>query len=262
MWYSRMTSQAMHRDENGAPDIEPALDSASVSAVLFDLLYGHQRGVVPTAVDHAYEEIWKLLVTNTLTEGQRLSDVALSLRLGVSRTPVRQALVRLTQDGLVHADPRRGFWVHTFTYRDVHDIYDLRGALEALALRLAAPHLDTADLQAQLDILSSVRAKLDERPIALFLQADMGLHNLLIHASNNQRLIQFLVTLRSQHALFQVRDTSYPSRMHTALDDHERILHALIDDRVDDAACLLTDHIAHSKAGVLADLFPADHIPT
>ncbi len=83
---------------------------------------------------------------------QRLSDVVLAEKLGVSRTPVRQALERLVQDGLVRSDPRRGFWVRTFTAQDIHEIYDLRGALEVLALRLAAPHLDPADLRSQLTL--------------------------------------------------------------------------------------------------------------
>ncbi len=222
---------------------------------MFDLLLERDHGAVPTAVDHAYEKIWKILMVNGARGEHRLSDAALAAQLGVSRTPVRQALDRLAGDGLVRVDPRRGFWTRTFTVEDIHEIYDLRGALESLALRLAAPALDPAELRAELELLHEVRARLPEQPIALFLRRDLRLHNLLIHASGNRRLTRFLATLRSQHGLFQVRDSSYPRRIATALDDHEKILHALIAGRVDEAAASLEEHIAHSKTGVLADLF-------
>jgi len=229
---------------------------------MFDLLWGRDRGVVPTAVDHAYESIWKRLMmdgADGTSKECRLSDAALATQLGVSRTPVRQALTQLAQDGLVRIDPRRGFWTRTFTVKDIHEIYDLRGTLEALALRLAAPALDAAALEREMDLLHSVRARIPARPVALFLRCDLRLHNLLIHASGNERLIRFLATLRSQHGLFQIRDTAYPARMAATLDDHERILRALIDGRVDDAGATLVAHIAHAQAFVLTDLFGQDN---
>src|SRR6266852_6794036 len=87
----------------------------SLSAELFDLLWGQERTAMPTVVDYAYEEIWKRVIMIGGSEEQRLSDVTLAEQLGMSRTPVRQALQRLVQEGLVRPDPRRGFWTNTFT---------------------------------------------------------------------------------------------------------------------------------------------------
>jgi len=235
--------------------VDASLTTDRFSAEIFHLLWGQDRVGVPTAVDHAYEHIWKQIIVGTVKEGQRLTDVALAEELRLSRTPVRHALDRLVQDGLIHADPRRGYWVRVFAAHDVHEIYDVRGSLEVLALRLAAPHLDVADLAAQLDTLRAVRARLDERPLALFLQSDLTLHNLLIHASANGRLIRILAALRSQLSVFQVRDASYLPRIETALEDHERILRHLVAGEIEPAADALAVHIAHAKAGVLADLF-------
>lgn len=236
----------------GAPD--DAFDT-DFSAEMFRLLWGQERGFVPSAVDHAYEMIWRRLISSGPQQNQRLSDVTLAAQLGVSRTPVRQALHRLAQDGLVTADPRRGFWARAFSVQDIHEIYDLRGQLEALALRLAAPRLTSADLAAQLEALYAVRALLPNAPVATFMSCDLRLHNLLIHSSGNGRLIRFLATLRSQHGLFQVRDTSYADSMAVALDEHERVLLALIAGQIDRAADLLLAHISHAKQRVLADLF-------
>jgi DNA-binding GntR family transcriptional regulator len=226
-----------------------------LSSEVFELLWGHDRDTIPTAVDYAYEQIWKQLVFASERKEQRLSDVALAEKLGVSRTPVRQALERLVKDGLVRSDPRRGFWSRIFTAQDIHEIYDLRGALEVLALRLAAPRLDPADLHGQLDLLYKVRAQLDQHPVSLFLQCDFRLHTLLIRASGNGRLIDYLSTIRSQFSVFQIRDTRYPQRMDSALDDHEQILLALLEGKTDEAAEFLAAHITHSKARVLSDMF-------
>jgi DNA-binding GntR family transcriptional regulator len=227
----------------------------SLSAELFNLLWGQDRSAIPTVVDHAYEEIWKRVIMTGGSEEQRLSDVALAEQLGMSRTPVRQALERLVQEGLVRSDPRRGFWTSTFTAQDIHEIYDLRGALEVLALRLAAPRLSQADLKAHLEALYAVRAELETRPFIRFLQVDIRFHTLITRASGNGRLIHSLSMLRSQICMFQIQDTLYPKRMEIALNDHEQILLAMCAGHIDEAAECLFRHIRHAKEGVLADIF-------
>ncbi len=227
----------------------------NLSAELFNLLWGQERAAMPTVVDYAYEEIWKRVIMIGGSEEQRLSDVTLAEQLGMSRTPVRQALERLVQEGLVRSDPRRGFWTRTFTAQDIHEIYDLRGALEMLAVRLAAPRLSQEDLKAHLEALYTVRAELDTHPILRFLQVDIRFHTLITRASGNGRLIHSLSMLRSQICMFQVQDTLYPKRMEIALNDHEQVLLALLAGDVDEAADCLARHIRHAKEGVLADIF-------
>jgi DNA-binding GntR family transcriptional regulator len=227
----------------------------SLSAELFDLLWGQERTATPTVVDYAYEQIWKRVIMAGGSEEQRLSDGILAEQLKVSRTPVRQALERLTQEGLVRSDPRRGFWTQTFTAQDIHEIYDLRGALEVLALRLSAPRLSQEDLKAHLAALHAVRAELDTYPILRFLQVDIRFHTFITRASGNRRLVHSLSLLRSQICMFQMQDTLYPKRMEIALNDHEQVLLALLAGKVDEAAECLAKHIQHAKEGVLADIF-------
>ena len=240
----------------------PALETISPTtmdamvAEIFGFLWGGERGPIPTAVDHAYESIWRQLITGERKPGERLSDVELAAQLGVSRTPVRQALHRLAQDELVRFDPRRGFWVRVFTAHDVHEMFDVRASLEALAVQLAIPHLRATDLHAHLDQLEAVRARLNDHPVVPFLQHDFQMHNLIIHASRNGRLIRILAALRSQVSLFQIRDTAgYPNRLERSLDGHEHVLRALIAGETERAADLMAAHIATAKAGVLADMF-------
>ncbi len=249
-----MTYPSARMDSRKKGSVAEVFDE-SLSAELFTLLWGQDRTAMPTVVDYAYEQIWKRVIMIGGSEEQRLSDVMLAEQLGMSRTPVRQALERLVQEGLVRSDPRRGFWTRTFTAQDIHEIYNLRGALEVLALRLAAPRLSQEDLKAHLEALYAVRAELDTHPVLHFLQVDIRFHTFITRASGNGRLIHSMSMLRSQLCMFQMQDTFYPRRMEIALNDHEQVLLALLKGNVDEAADCLTRHIQHAKEGVLADIF-------
>src|SRR5438270_3073767 len=249
-----MTSTSAGTNNRKKGTVAEVFDESLITE-LFNLLWGQERSAMPTVVDYAYEEIWKHVIMIGGSEEQRLSDVTLSEQLGMSRTPVRQALERLVQEGLVRSDPRRGFWTRTYTAQDIHEIYDLRGALEELAMRLAAPRLSQEDLKAHLEALYAVRAELDTRPVLRFLQVDIRFHELITRASGNGRLIHSLSLLRSQICMFQMQDTLYPKRMEIALNDHEEILLALLAGNIDEAADCLARHIRNAKEGVLADIF-------
>src|SRR5260370_25422690 len=127
MGYPDMTSISERTNNRKKGTVAEVFDE-SLIAELFDLLCGQERAAIPTVVDYAYEEIWKRVVMIGGSEEQRLSDVTLSEQLGMSRTPVRQALERLVQEGLVRSDPPRGFLTNTFSHHDIHDIYHLRRA--------------------------------------------------------------------------------------------------------------------------------------
>lgn len=227
--------------------------------LFFDLHPPQDTDTIPTAVDHAYIRIWRQLIKGERKPGERLTDTELAANLGLSRTPVRQALHRLAQQELVRLDPRRGFSVREFTAEDIHEIYDIRGALEALAVRLAAPRLSPQDIETQLEHLREAREVLrktpDQRAVVLHLQTDLNMHDMLIRASGNGRLIRTLAALRSQQILFQYWDTSYPQRNEAAAEEHERILLALAAGKASEAAESMAQHIASAKERVLTDLF-------
>src|SRR6058998_2422732 len=200
-----MTSISPETNDRKKGTVAEVFDE-SLSAELFNLIWGQERSVMPTVVDYAYEEIWKRVIMIGGSEEQRLSDVTLSEQLGMSRTPVRRAL-------------------------------------EVLAVRLAAPQLSQEDLKSQLEALYAVRAELDAHPVLRFLQVDIRLHMLITRASNNGRLIHSLSMLRSQLSMFQMQDTFYPERMAIALNDHEQVLLALLAGNVEEAADCLARHI-------------------
>src|SRR5260221_14547401 len=126
-----MTSISTEPNDRKKGTVAEVFDE-SLSAELFNLLWGQERIAMPTVVDYAYEEIWKRVIMIGGSEGERVSDVALAEQVGMSRTPVRQALERLVHEGPGRSVPRRGFWTSTFTAQDIHENYQPRGAPEGL----------------------------------------------------------------------------------------------------------------------------------
>jgi DNA-binding GntR family transcriptional regulator len=242
------------------PLTSPAVNTVDdLHDVFFDLLQIGDRMAIPTAVDHAYEMIWRQLIRGERQPGDRLTDTELASQLGLSRTPVRQALHRLALEDLIRLDARRGFSVRAFSANDVIEIYQVRAVLEVLALRLSAPRFTREQIQEQLEVLHRVRAALrserDDHSVLLHLEADLNFHNLLIQTSGNGRLIRLLAGLRSQQSLFQYWDTSYPERNEAAADEHEVILRALAEGDTANAEVLLEQHIVNARTRVLMDLF-------
>lgn len=208
-----------------------------------------------------YGVLWDRILSRDLSPGEKLSDLRLSEELGVSRTPVREALHRLVQDGVVIYSPNRGFFVASFSGHDISEIFDLRAVLEALALRTMAARLEPAAFQgarAELDRVEALIAGAatdDERHEAAtaFLEVDQGFHEWLIEGSGNQRLIGIVNGLWAQVSVFQRAGTHVPGWMDIALQQHRAIIDLLIAGRIGEAADALEYHILDMKSRVISD---------
>lgn len=211
-----------------------------------------------------YRILWERILSRSLNPGEKLSDLRLSEQLGVSRTPVREALHRLVQDGVVRAEPNRGFFVASFSPADIAEIFDIRAALEIWALHSAPDRLDRTELNTQIDahgrvsvlIANAVSAEDRFNAATNFLEVDMGFHRWLVHESGNRRLITAIEGLWAQIAVFQKAGAYVPGWMEIALDQHRMILYLLSQGQTSDAEGALESHILHMKERVLADLAP------
>ncbi|MGH2532246.1 MAG: GntR family transcriptional regulator [Thermomicrobiales bacterium] len=212
--------------------------------------------------ESVYRLLWDRILDRRLHPGEKLSDLRLSDELGVSRTPVREALHRLVQDGIVRAEPNRGFYVASFSVRDIEEVYDLRAALEAAALEAAAPHLDPAMLRAALDQLDAIERQIGadestdeyQRAASAFLEADRSFHRALAELAGNSRLSAVVEGLWAQIAVFQRAGTFRHTTTEASIRYHRRIIDALLGGDVAAAVRLLKEHIADVKVRALEDL--------
>lgn len=203
-----------------------------------------------------YDVLWNRIVTQQIQPGEKLSDVQLSKDLGISRTPVREALYRLVQEGIVQNQSLRGFYLATFSSQDVREIYDLRTALEVLAVRLALPNLAQAELaqaEAELDGVQRLLDAGDDKAREKFLKIDRDFHRQLVRSSRNRRLEINLDSLHAQIGVFQLYGIHLRNLVDLSLEHHLLIVKALRQNNRDAAERAMERHIQEVKDHVLAD---------
>lgn len=211
-----------------------------------------------------YSVLWERILQRGFRPGEKLSDLKISDELGVSRTPVREALHRLVQDGIVDYSPNRGFFIAHFSATDISEIFELRAALEALALRNVATNRPASQFAWALGELDRVEAMIgaattdSERhaAAAAFLEVDQGFHRWLVNQSGNQRLVAIVNGLWAQVAVFQRAGSHIPGWNEIAIGQHRTIITILLEGRVEAAAQALEDHILDMRRRVLADIAP------
>lgn len=227
-------------------------------------LMGPAPDAFPSLADAVYERLWKRIVNLEFAPGERLSEEALARDLGVSRTPVREALLRLGEVGLVRVSPRRGFAVPEAGADDLSELYDLRAALEGFATRRAAPLLADAEIAANRERqrLAHERAVAGSPAAAeQFFKADIALHDLLQKRGGNRRSARIVADVMGQLALRSMRAAQDPEQRLRAIAEHTRILDALAARDAAGAAAAMEAHVRSVKARALADLAAVDGSP-
>ena len=193
------------------------------------------------------------ILTGRYAPGTRLVQDDLAEAFGMSRIPLREALRRLEGEGLVVISPNRGAIVRPLAPKDVVDLYDLRLALEALALRRAAERY--ADLRASTKARhAQALAAIAARNLTALFRLDRDFHADIAAASDNPHLVaalgaQWSQIMRVMHAYFQAGD--YPA---DTWDDHEAIADAVAHGEADLAVARMTAHLSGSRDRILAGL--------
>lgn len=146
----------------------------------------------------AYEQIKEQIIRCQLALGARVTEAHLAAALGMGKAPVREALQRLHNDGLVQVIPRHDYQAAPITLRDVHDIFALRLILESASARLAAGHVDAAQLRRLDQLYQASYTPGDRESEATFLRANTELHATVARATGNRQLADIMVTMLSR----------------------------------------------------------------
>ncbi len=175
--------------------------------------------------DFAYDELKRLIVTVELPPDSLISEREMMARLGVGRTPLREALQRLASDHLVRSVPRRGYFVAGVTYRGVLHSYELRRAVEGLAARLAAERATAEELERLRDLIREAEAGMSVGSDQWHLGIDARLHRLVAEASKNPYIQQTVGELYD----VSVRELYLSRRPVTLVLDEIETYRALVD---------------------------------
>jgi DNA-binding GntR family transcriptional regulator len=202
-----------------------------------------------------YSQIKTLILCNEILPGQKLHHQELSERLGVSRTPVREALTRLVQEGYVYLLPNRGFTCKEIRLQEADELYQLREALEAFAVEKAVENLTEAaftKLSAKINLYGKDVQKRFTRERLVY---DQDVHLEIARLSGNETLTKALAQVFERIILKRRTDGLYdPARGITAHQEHLKLLQAMKKRNTQDAVKIVRAHIRAGKDNVLSDL--------
>jgi len=194
-----------------------------------------------------YEILKGQIINEELAPGERLLDDKLASSFGVSRTPVREALTKLTSEGLVEIALRSGIYVKKLTRKDVEEIYEIRKVLEGLAARKATPIIGDKELE-QLDILlKKAKRSLNSNDCQPYIDFDVALHDSILKNCQSSRLYSIITNLNTLIHVFRVRVARNKEKARQALNEHEAILSAIKARDPEKAAKAMMEHIEKSK---------------
>lgn len=204
--------------------------------------------------DVIFETLRKAIITGEIKPGERLMEVAIAEQMGVSRTPVREAIRRLEAEGLVTMVPRKGTHVSELSSKDIIDVLEVRGALDKLAAGLAAKRIKPQQLRALESIHKQYIAFVEKENIEGAVRKDIEFHDAIYAASGNSRLIGVLSTLKEHIYRFRViylRDMDIAEHVEQ---EHRQILDALKEGNEQLAAELAEKHIKSQMESIVEAL--------
>ena len=203
--------------------------------------------IINEGVKSKEEEVYRILADEILSgayeRGAALTEMSLSSRLGVSRTPIRAALHRLAEEGLIEFSPNRGAVVVGVTVEDLIDTYKIRIRLEGLAAAMAAERLDEAGkskLTESVELAEYYMAKGDAEKLK---ELDSTFHSIIYAATGNRMLTKILSELHRNIKLYRKLSLTVPGRLERSIGEHREILGAILASDAERADALTRVHV-------------------
>ncbi len=212
------------------------------------------NGQPASMVDEVYSSLLLAIVEARLGAGTPLSQNKLASRMGVSRTPVREALLRLERDGLVQRMPESGFAVATITADEVHEACDLLDVLDTYVYRRAAKALSGDELNDLLDLASSLVDSAESGDADAWRDADQRYHAVVMAAAKNRFVAESLQQTRRRVQRFWLQKPHFDGRLRICSQDHVALAQAMLDDDGELLSQTVHAHIERLRASVLARL--------
>jgi DNA-binding GntR family transcriptional regulator len=200
----------------------------------------------------AADELRRRILGGEYPGDSQLRQEALSRELGISRIPLREALVQLESEGLVKIVPHRGAVVAELSVDEIEELFGLRALLEPHLLRASTPHLTAADYRALEEILSEYGEELRSRHVARWGELNTALHGLLYRRAALPRTAAIVSSLLRHAERYTRMQLAFTEALERAETEHRRIVDLCRAQRVDDAAAVLAEHIRNACTTLVA----------
>ena len=204
--------------------------------------------------DVVFNTLRKAILTGELKPGERLMEIHLANQLGVSRTPIREAIRKLELEGLVIMIPRRGAEVAQITEKGLKDVLEVRRALDALCVELACDRI-SAEEQEQLKAACDAFVRATEtKDATIIAKADVAFHDIIVHATGNQRLIQLINNLSEQMYRYRFEYIKDEIRHDSLIEEHRIIYESIVKRDKKKAADTAKLHIDNQEKSIIRQI--------
>jgi DNA-binding GntR family transcriptional regulator len=199
----------------------------------------------------AFRQIQNDILNGVYEPGESLIETKLSEELGVSRTPVREALRQLELEGLVESVPNKGVTVKGVSPKDIQDIYTIRMLIEGLAARWAAEKVTPEEIEELKEAVELEEFFTTKKDYGRLLKLDTRFHDIIFKASKSMPLMHTLSTFHHYVQRARKVSMSSPKRAMEVLKEHKAIMQAIIDGDADRAEKLTTEHVRNASKNLL-----------
>lgn len=177
--------------------------------------------------DVVFQTLREAILKGDLKPGERLMEQQLAARLGVSRTPIREAIRMLQQEGLAVTIPRKGAEVAGIEQKDMEDVLQIREALEILAVKLACEKISNGQIELLEKNMDEFAEAVKAKDIVLIAQADIKFHDIIFEAASNPRLVALLNNLRGQIYRYRMEYLKNKENYDCLIEEHKKIIAGL-----------------------------------
>ena len=204
--------------------------------------------------DVVFNTLRQAILTGELKPGERLMEIHLANKLGVSRTPIREAIRKLELEGLVTMIPRRGAEVAQITEKSMNDVLEVRMSLDALCVELACDRITQEGLDALRDACDAFEQSVKTKDVRKIAQADVALHDIIVQATGNQRLVQLVNNLSEQMYRYRFEYIKDSSQHPTLIEEHRIIYQSLVDKDKETASAAAKTHIDNQRKSIIRQI--------
>ena len=200
--------------------------------------------------DVVFQTLRQAILKGILQPGERLMEIHLAQKLGVSRTPVREAIRMLEQEGLAITIPRKGAIVAGMTEKDMQDVLEIREALEELSVQVACDKITDEEIAELQKNMKNFEHSLKSGDLKKMAQADVEFHDVIYRATDNPKLINMLNNLREQMYRYRVEYLKNPQNHEQLLQEHEAIYKGIVEKDKSAVTEMIRKHISNQVAVV------------
>ena len=204
--------------------------------------------------DVVFKTLRQAILKGELEPGERLMEIQLAERLGVSRTPIREAIRKLELEGLVLMIPRKGAEVAKISESNLRDVLEVRRSLEELAIDLACQRITEEELDELNKAEVDFKAAIENGDAMQIAQTDESFHEIIYNSTKNQKLVQILNNLREQMYRYRLEYIKHADKRRILMVEHEHILKALTLRHIQEAKMAVREHIDNQEITILKNL--------